>query len=489
MVYINRIYLKKMSNSGGSLTKSFTWTAVDRFSNLFIQFVLGIVIARLVTPAEYGVLGILMVFINISNVFIDSGLSSALIYQNKLCSKNLNTTFAFNLSISMLIYAVIFMASPYVESFYNLPKLSIYLRVSALVLFINSLVAVPTAILKIKLDFKSLAISNMFSTLLSGVAGIYYAYHGFGIWALIIQLLSRNTLLLLLLYVQCRWLPRLAFDIDTFKSLYRYGVNIFSASCITKIADEGVAFVIAKAFTPFSLGIYSRSQQFASLPATSIGGVITTALFPSLSSIKDDDEKLMNIFKKVIEFQAFICIPIFMWFAMTAEPIVRILLTDKWIAVVPILQILCLGGMMAIIAGTTEQVLNAKGRSDYFLRQQVVKIMLKLVMISLSIQFGLYAVAIAEAVYTACTFFITNYFAKSVTTFLSKEQLKLIFPYIITAMVSSISGYWVMSGIENVYAQFCVAMIVAVSIYLLGITYVFQKSMLQELLTRLSFKG
>ena len=477
-----------MSNSGGSLTKSFTWTAVDRFSNLFIQFVLGIVIARLVTPAEYGILGILMVFINISNVFIDSGLSSALIYQNKLCSKNLNTTFAFNLSISTLIYAIIFFVSPLVEAFYNLPKLSIYLRVSALVLFINSLVDVPTAILKIKLDFKSLAISNMFSTLLSGAVGIYYAYHGFGIWALIIQLLSRNTLLLLLLYVQCRWLPRLAFDMDTFKSLYRYGVNIFSASCITKIADEGVAFVIAKAFTPFSLGIYSRSQQFASLPATSVGGVITTALFPSLSSIKDD-EKLMGVYKKVLEFQAFICIPLFMWFAMTAEPIVRILLTDKWIAVVPILQILCLGRIMAIIASATEQVLNAKGRSDYFLRQQVVKIMLKIAMIALSIQFGLYAVAIAEAVYTASTFFITNYYAKSVTTFLSKKQLKLMFPYMITAVVSSVCGYMAMISIENMYAQFCVAMIVAVTIYLFGITYIFQKSILQELLARLSFRN
>lgn len=484
-----RLYLKRMSNSGGSLTKSFTWTAVDRFSNLFIQFVLGIVIARLVTPAEYGVLGILMVFINISNVFIDSGLSSALIYQNKLCSKNLNTTFAFNLSISTLIYAIIFFVSPLVEAFYNLPKLSIYLRVSALVLFINSLVDVPTAILKIKLDFKSLAISNMFSTFLSGVVGIYYAYHGFGIWALIIQLLSRNTLLSLMLYVQCRWLPSLAFDVDTFKGLYRYGVNIFSASCLTKIIEEGTSFIIAKVLTPFSLGIYSRSIQFASLPTSSVGGIISSALFPSLSSIKDDEKRLNDVFKKVVEYQSAICIPIFLWFAMSAEPIIRLLLTDKWIDVVPVLQILCICRILVPTAYITEQVINAKGRSDLFFRQQVVKMFVKLAFILFFVRYGLMAVAIADGVYTIMQFFITNYYARSVTTFRSQKQFKLIFPYIITAALSSICGYLAMICIENVYAQFCVAMIVAVTVYLFGITYVFRKSILKELLTRLFVRG
>lgn len=481
-----RLYLKRMSNSGGNLTKSFTWTAVDRFSNLFIQFVLGIVIARLVTPAEYGVLGILMVFINISNVFIDSGLSSALIYQNKLCSKNLNTTFAFNLCISSLIYAIIFVVSPLVEAFYNLPKLSIYLRVSALVLFVNSLVDVPTAILKIKLDFKSLAISNMFSTLLSGVVGIYYAYHGFGIWALIIQLLSRNTLLSLMLYVQCRWLPSLAFDVDTFKGLYRYGVNIFSASCLTKIIEEGTSFIIAKVLTPFSLGIYSRSIQFASLPTSSVGGIISSALFPSLSSIKDDEKRLNDVFKKVVEYQSAICIPIFLWFAMSAEPIIRLLLTDKWIDVVPVLQILCICRILVPTAYITEQVINAKGRSDLFFRQQVVKMFVKLAFILFFVRYGLMAVAIADGVYTIMQFFITNYYAKDMTTFSCRQQLVVSLPYIISAIVSAICGYMVIRIQDNLYLQILSSFFVAIPLYTLLVVKFFHKPIIGEIRAKIS---
>lgn len=268
-----------MEQTKSNLTRGFAWTAVDRFSNLFIQFVLGIIIARLVSPEEYGILGILMVFINISQVFIDSGLSSALIYHNELTSKNLNTTFFFNIVISSIIYSIIFVCSPIIECFYNLPKLNLYLRVSAVVLFVNSLVDVPTSILKIKLDFKSLAISNLCSTLISGIIGVFLAYKGMGIWALIIQLLSRNCFQMILLYIQSRWIPRLMFDFITFKELYRYGINIFSASCLTKVIEEGTSFIIAKALTPFNLGIYSRSLQFASLPSTSVGGIIMSALF------------------------------------------------------------------------------------------------------------------------------------------------------------------------------------------------------------------
>ena len=474
-----------MNSTKSNLAKGFAWTAVDRFSNLLIQFVLGIIIARLVTPAEYGILGILMVFINISQVFIDSGLSSALIYNNKLTSKYLNTAFVFNLSVSSFIYFLIFISSPLIESFYNLPKLALYLRVSAVVLFINSLVDVPTVILKIRLDFKSLAISNIISTFLSGILGVFCAYHGLGIWALIIQLISRNCLLLCLLYIQSKWIPRLIFDVSAFKMLFKYGINIFSASCLTKVIEEGTSFIIAKVLTPFSLGIYNRSQQFASLPSTSVGGIITSALFPSLSSIKDDEDRFNKVFQKVIEYQAAICIPLFLWLAMAAEPLVKILLTDKWIAVVPVLQILCVGRLLVPSAYITEQVINAKGRSDLFFRQQLIKMLVKLVMILTFIKFGLLAVAFAEASYTVMQFFITNFYAKKSTSFLSKAQLMLICPYIISALVSAVCGYLLFHEFVNEYVQICLAFVSAMAIYYVLVQKVFHKTVFRELIVRI----
>lgn len=474
-----------MNESKTNLTKGFAWTAVDRFSNLLIQFILGIIIARLVTPAEYGILGILMVFINISQVFIDSGLSSALIYHNKLSSTNLDTAFVFNFSVSALIYLLIFISAPLIESFYDLPNLSWYLRVSSVVLFINSLADVPTAILKIKLDFKSLAISNISSTLLSGLIGVWFAYNGYGIWALIIQLLSRNSILLALLYLQSKWIPKIEFDTATFRLLFKYGINIFSASCLTKVIEEGTSIVIAKVLTPFNLGIYSRSQQFASLPSNSVGGIITSALFPSLSSIKENRERFDNVFHKVVEYQAAICIPLFLWLAMIAEPLVRLLLTDRWINVVPVLQILCIGRILVPSAYITEQVINARGRSDLFFRQQVVKMLIKLTIILMFVHFGLIAVAIAEATYTIFQFFISNFFAKGLTTFRSLAQLKLIIPYIISASISAVCGYLLIDLTANIYIQIALSLIVAVLVYYIFVSYLFRKTVIHEVLVKI----
>lgn len=464
-----------------SITSSFTWTSVDKISNLLIQFVLGIIIARLVTPSEYGILGILMVFINLSQVFIDSGLSSALIFRNKLEPDDLNTVFSFNVVVCTFLFFFIFVSSPFIENFYDLPKLAIYLRVSSLILFVNSLIDVPTSIFKIKLDFQSLAISNVLSTITGGILGVIFAYLGYGVWALIIQLLSKGVVQLLLLYIQCHWIPKFKVNFQVLKSLYRYGVNIFGASCLTKIIEEGASFIIAKALTPFNLGLYSRGMQFAALPSSSIGGIITTALFPSLSSIKNDENHFNEVFHKVIEYQAAICIPLFLWIAMIAHPLIEIMLTMKWIAVVPVLQIMCIGRILVPAAYISEQVLNSKGRSDLFLKQQIVKMMVKGIVIVLCLRWGIIGVAIGEGLYTILQFFITNYYAKKVTTYVFFKQLKTMCPYIVSSILSAGFGYLILFVTDNNYFKIAYSMVIAIIIYIIVVKYIFRKKVLDEL--------
>lgn len=435
---------------GKSVSAGFTWTAIDRFSNLAIQFVLGIIIARLITPAEYGVLGILMVFVNISQVFIDSGLSSALIYKNRIDRDYLDTSFVFNLVVSLILFAIIFLSSPAVEYFFSLPHLADYLRVSSFVLITNSLVVVPTSILKIKLDFRLLAITNISSSVISGLMGIVAAYFGYGVWALIIQLIAKSVVQLLILYFACHWLPKFSFRKDIFRELYRYGINIFSASCLTKILDEGTSFLIGKVLTPFNLGIYARGSQFSSLPGNTIGGIISAALFPSLSSIKEDNHHFNDVYHKVIEIQSLLCIPAFVWLAVMADPLVRLLLTEKWIAVVPVIQILCIGKLLIPAANVTEQVMNAKGRSDLFLRQQVWKMAIKTILVVGCLPFGLIAVVLAEAVYTSMQFFITNYFADDVSEFKELSQLKVMCPYIFFSLSVGVITLLLMSLFDTV---------------------------------------
>ena len=240
---------------GNSISKGFVWTAVDKFANLFIQFVLGIIIARLITPEEYGVLGILMVFVNVSQVFIEGGLDSALIFKNRIDNNYLNTTFIFNFAVSLLLFIIIFLFASSIERFFSFKGLSEYIHVSSIVLVTNSLIVVPTSILKIRLNFRILTYSNISAALLSGALGIIAAYLGYGVWALIIQLLSKSVCLFFCLFIACKWAPKLQFDKSSFIELYQYGVNIFSASFFTRLLDEGTSFFIGKFLSPFSLGL------------------------------------------------------------------------------------------------------------------------------------------------------------------------------------------------------------------------------------------
>ena len=456
-----------MSSTNKSIAQGFAWTAVDRFSNLAIQFVIGIIIARLITPEEYGVLGILMVFINISQVFIDSGFGSALIYKNKMDGDYLNTSFVFNLSVSTLLFAIIILSASYIESFFSLQGLSDYLRVSSIVLITNSLIVVPSSILRIQLNFRAISISNVCSVIISGFLGIFFAYLGYGVWALIIQLLSKSVCQFFILYLICKWIPKFAFNKNVFFELYRYGINIFGATCLTKFVDEGTSFFIGKVLTPYNLGVYSRGNQFASLPGNTVGGVISTALFPSLSSIKNNASRFNEVYHKALEVQALLCTPAFVWLAVMADSLVRLLITEKWIDVVPVIQILCLSRIMSSAAVATEQVLSAKGRSDLFLRQQICKMITKFLLVVTCLPFGLMAVVIGEAISTILVFFITNFFARGVSDFRVGTQLKVIAPFIYCAFIGGGVAYWCVSFFENSLLKIVIGTIMMFFLYLL----------------------
>lgn len=471
--------------NSNKIVKGFAWTAIERFSIQFVQFILGIIIARLITPAEYGVLGILMVFINISQVFIDSGLGSALIYYNNSKKEDVQTTFTFNLGISTILFIILYFVSPYLEIFFHLDHLSKYMQVSALVLFTNSLIVVPTALLKIRLDFRSLAISNLTSTVLSGILGVLMAYLGYGVWALIGQLLSKSFLQFILLFTQCRWVPCISFHKESFKRLYNYGIKIFSASCITKIIEEGTTFFIGKILTPFNLGIYTRSNQFASLPATSLGTIVSSVLFPSLSSLKNDTSKFNDVYINAIKYQGLFSIPLFLWLAMICEPMIKLLLTEKWIAVVPVLQILSIGRILFPVANITEQVLNAKGRNDLFLNQQMIKMGTKCIFILIALKFGLMAIAIAEAIYNIFQFFITNYYAKGITPYNTIYQLKLFCPFILTGFLSATLGYIWIEFLSNNYLQILLSLLTAIGSYYFVLNKFYDKQIFASILSQI----
>lgn len=472
--------------NSNKIVSGFSWVAFERFSVMAIQFLLGIVLARLIPPAEYGILGILMVFISISEVFVDSGFGNAIIYFNNLEKKDLNTAFTFNVGVGAFIYVLLFLAAPLIESFFALPNLSIYIRVSALALVLNSIIVVPTAIIKVRLNFKSIAVANITATVISGIVGFTMAYMGAGIWALIAQLLSRSTMQVFILTILCHWLPTISINKQSFLKLYRYGINLFGASCITRILDEGTQFFIGKVLTPFNLGIYTRGNQFASLPSTAFGSIINSVIFPSLSSLKDDEERFDMVYHKAVVMQAVVTTPIFLFLAMCSEPLVRILITEKWIAVVPVMQILCIGRILTSVANTTEQMLNANGRSDLFLRQQILKMIVKFSFVVCALKFGIIAVALADMLYTWTQFFITNYYARAISRYSAWQQLKDVSPFLISAVLSATFGYLFIVIFQNDYLRLSISLLGAVLFYWLMINKVFKKKELDEIASKLS---
>jgi|GEM_PF-1287959 len=454
------------SNVKQKIETGFVWTSAERVITQFLQFVLTILIARQVGPDDYGVLGIVLVFINVSQVVVDCGLGSALVYKNKDDATSLNTTFVFNLAVCAVLFGALFVSAPFIESYYGIHRLADYLRVSSVALITNSLIVVPTAIMKIRLDFRSLAISNMVSSLCSGVVGVVMAYAGYGVWALVGQLVAKSLLQIATQFFFCRWMPHWQFDVPVFRELYRYGINIFGANCVTRILDEGINLVVGKVHNEKSLGLYTRSNQFASLPYMLITSIVGTALFPSLSATNRDKQLFDNIYRKNIEITAALCIPLFLIFAAAARPFIHLLLTDLWIAAVPILQILCVGRILAATANVSEQAMNAVGRTDLFFRQQAAKMVLKVVLVAVSLPFGIVALAAADAVSTLGAFFITNHYGRRCLSFGSLSQLRMVAPFLAAALPGAGACLGVAWLTGNSYVQLIGGVAVGVAVYM-----------------------
>ena len=459
-----------MNNSlSGKVLKGFSWTAIERVVSQLVIFIIGIVVARLVTPSEYGVLGILMVFINVSSVFVDSGLGNSLIYYNELKERDLRTTFSLNIFISIFLMLLIYLFSSLIENFYQLENLALYLQIISFTILFNAFVVVPTAILKVSLNFKSLAISNMCSSVASGILAIVMAYHGYGIWALIAQVMARSFLQASFLVVMSKWIPKLVFYKESCIRLYRYGINLITASCLTKITEEGISFFLGKVFSPYNLGIYTRATQFSVLPSTSIGNVIISVLFPTLSLVKDDKDKFKQIYNAIIKIMSALSMPVFVILVVIAEPFIRLVLTEKWIEVVPFLQVFCIGRLLFPVSNVTEQALNAVGRSDLFLKQQIWKMAVKALFILPALFFNIYIVAIADALSSMVAYFVTTIVARKVLSIGVFGQLRSIIWYMLFALGAGVMAYYCESFISNDFFKIVFAAITYLVIYIVMI--------------------
>lgn len=468
--------LKKKTVSG------VLWSFAGQFSVQGIQFLVSIVLARLLSPDDYGMIGMLAIFLAISQVFIDGGFSSALIQRKECDDTTYSTVFYINVGISIICYGILFVAAPFIASFYGQPILKDIARVSSLSLIIGALSATNTVQMTKRIDFKTQSKINVLSAILSGITGIVMAYSGFGVWALVAQSVSLALFKLIMTVMSVRWFPSLVFSGTIFKELFSFGSKLVVVSLISSVYTNIRSLIIGKRFSPADLGQYTTANKFATMAGTSLSGVLYNVSFPVLSKVQDDDAVLLDAYKRFLSVSAFAIFPLMMLLAGIAEPLIRFLVTDKWLECVPFLQILCFGWMYDCLTKINLNLLYVKGRSDLVLRLEIVKKTIAFTILFASCFLGIIGICVGAAIYDFIAFFCNTYYTKRLLGYGFKEQFLQTLPYLLLSLMVLAVSLLVCSLNLSPLPLILIAVTASGTIYLM-LSWAMRLSALKELLT------
>lgn len=446
------------------------WSAIDRFSSQGIQFLVMLIMARLLTPKDYGIVGMLSVFIAISTVIVDSGFGKALIRKKDLKDEDNSTVFFSNLIIAILLYSALFFCAPYIAKFYNTTELVSVTRVLCLLIVFNSLAIVPKAIFTRSLDFKTQAKASLLSAIISGTIGVTMALKGFSYWALVFQLLSNSVISAVLIWVLSRWKPRLFFSRESFRNLFSFGSKLMFASITDRIYQNIYPIVIGKVFSAEVLGYYSRAHNFSDFPSSNFTGIIQHVSYPTMCSLQDDDILLKSVSKKFLKLSAYVIFPIMIGMVCLAYPMVVVIIGKQWAFTSELLQIISFQMIWYPINAINVNILQAKGRSDYYLYAEIVKKTLSLLIVLGTIPFGIKIMCFGAVAASILEMFINTYLTRKVLNYGLMEQLKDLFPIILLTMTMAISLVVINIIVSSIYLRLIIGVSVGVAVYL-GISF------------------
>lgn len=423
------------------------WSAIERFSVQGIQFIIGLILARLLTPTDYGIIGMLAIFMAISQTIIDSGFSKALIQNQDRTEVDFSTAFFSNIAVGLICYLILFLASPYIASFFNEPVLKDVLRVLAINLFLNSLAVVPVAKLSIKVDFKTQSKASIISTILSGALGIVLAYRGVGIWALVAQSVSHSFVNVVLLWGLLKWRPQWQYSWESFKKLFGYGGNVLVAGIISTIYANINTLVIGMLYTPKDLGFFTRGNQFPALLSTNITAILQRVTFPILSKIQDDTQRLISVYREYIKISSLGIFFLLSLLASLGKPLIELLLTDKWLDATIYLQVFCFALMFDHLCQINLNLLYVKGDTKYILRLEIIKKSISFVILLISIPFGVLAICLSQVIYSQIAVYINTYYTGKLYNFGYIKQIKDYLPYLLLAQFACIPS-WALQSLD-----------------------------------------
>lgn len=400
----------------------FIWRLLQNISSHGISFVIQIILARILLPEDYGVTTIITVFLTIANVFINTGFSSALIQKKDLTEVDLSSAFYSGMLLSFGLYGVLFVSAPYIASYYEMPLLSPMLRVQSLSVIFGALCSVQQSVLTKHMQFRKSMIASMSASIVQGVVGIVLALNGLGAWSLVLSYLAGNIVTCIVLWLVVKWKPKLVFSIKNVQRLLSFSIKVLGLNLINTLYNNLKSLIIGKAYDETSLAYYNRGYQFPSLVMSNVDGAMTTVLFSSLSKLQDDEKEFMRMLRKSMRMSLYVCSPIMLGMFVVAEPMVLVLLTDKWIESVPFVQLSCLICLMWPMSAITHAVI-AKGKSSTALILNIVTKMIGICFLMLSLRFGVYAFVMSGLFSSIICRIISAFVYKQTLTYSIRNQL------------------------------------------------------------------
>ncbi len=425
------------------------WSAVQTFGNQIINFGVSIMLARLLLPAEFGLIGMIGIFMGIGGALINSGLTSSIIRTKDPDQADYSTVFVFNLAGSVLMYLLLFLAAPFIADFFSQPALVAVTRWYGLTFIIGAFSAVQLTRFHKHLNFKSETRASLLSTLVSAAVGVSLAYNGFGVMSLVWMALAGGLVNTSMLWLQSGWKPSLVFDKQKFRYHFGFGSRMMFSGILDILFTNAYTILIGRFYNAAQLGFYTRADSLKQFPVSTFSSILNKVTYPLFAEIKDDDVRLKSVYKQIMKMVIFIIAPVLMLMGVLAEPLFRFLFTEKWLPAVPYFRILCGAGLLYPLHAYNLNILTVKGRSDLFLRLEIVKKVLLVVVIVASFSWGILGLIWGQVIFSMLAFFINTHYSGKFLRYSSWEQLRDILPIITLTAVTGGLVYVVNVGLQT----------------------------------------
>ena len=443
------------------------WSAIQRYSTMIISFVSGIILARLLMPEDYGAIGMLLIFMNLAEVFIDAGFGSALIQKKNPTQTDYSTVFYFNIVMSVILYAVIYISAPAIANFYRMPILCKVLRVQGLILFIYAFNIIQRNQIRKNLKFKTLSKITITSSVISLIVTVVMAYMGYGVWALVAQYFLGALIPCIFFWMTMSWRPTWEYSWSSFKELFGFGSYMFLTHLFATFSQRITGLLVGRWYNPATMGYYSKASAFSKFATLSISGVMIQTTYPLYASVQDDRERLINMVKRITSTLAYITVPMLSILILIAKPLIVFLYSDRWVPSVPYFQILCIGGMAGCLLSVNQQTIAAIGKSKVFFTWTIVKESVGIAsqIIGLVI-WGIWGLLAGKVFASWFSYIVNISLVSKHVGYKHYQQLTDLSPIFLVSVLSLVVGYFVSDWLDmSFYVDAVVKIVIFVIVY------------------------